>query len=182
MSQIYATGASGGGGTAFSGRVGSVPLTNGTTSQAVTFASALSAATYALIATISNVVDGTPQFQSVVPTTISVGGFTATWNGGLDSGNYVLNYIAQPTDSSATSQAGTATVASGATSKSITFGTPMTDTNFSIQVGFVNVTDPTPQFQTVTPTAISTTGFTATWNSDLDSANYVLHYIVTENT
>ena len=39
-------------------------------------------------------------------------------------------------------------------------------------------TDASPQFQPVTVTARSSTGFTATWNAPTDSANYKLLYIV----
>lgn len=180
LTMIYATGG-GGGGTTFSGRNGSVSADNASTSKAITFNSALSAATYAVIATFSNVTDSTPEFQGIVVTTLAVGGFTASWNGGLDSANYVINYLAQPTASSATSQAGTATIASGASTKAITFGTAMSSSNYSIQASFSNVTDATPQFQDITITAQSTAGFTASWNAATDTANYVLNYIVTAN-
>jgi hypothetical protein len=42
----------------------------------------------------------------------------------------------------------------------------------------VNTTDSNPQFQTVEITARSSTGFTATWNAPVDSANYKLAYNV----
>lgn len=78
--------------------------------------------------------------------------------------------------------AGNVTVASGATSKVITFSSAMADTNYSIMVLFTNIVDATPQFQPITPTAISVNGFTATWNGGLDTANYVINYIVVANT
>lgn len=43
---------------------------------------------------------------------------------------------------------------------------------------FINTTDANPQFQDVEVTARSSTGFTATWNAPLDSANYKLAYAV----
>lgn len=44
----------------------------------------------------------------------------------------------------------------------------------------VNTTDANPQFQDVEITARSSTGFTATWNAPVDSANYKLAYFVVD--
>lgn len=141
----------------------------------------MSNSTYALIATFSNVVDGTPQFQAITPTVISVNGFTATWNASLDSANYVINYMVIPTQSSSTAQSGTVALGSGVNSAVVPFSTSMADTSFSVLAILANVTDVSPQFQDVTVTAIATTGFTGTWNAATDSANYILHYIAFEN-
>lgn len=180
---IYSTGGgSSGGGSSFTGRAGSVPADNNSLSKIITFSSALSDTNYAIVPIFSNIVDATPQFQPIVPTAISVGGFTASWNGNLDSANYVINYLVQPIASTASAQAGKASVSSGVSSKVITFGTAMTSANYSVQACLINVTDSTPQFQTVTPTAMDVNGFTGTWNAPTDSANYILSYIVTPNS
>ena len=81
-------------------------------------------------------------------------------------------------NSGAAVRANVATLTSGLTSKAITFSSAMPNTSFVVFANLVNTTDSSVQYQPVTPTAFSTTGFTASWNAPTDSANYVLHYIV----
>lgn len=69
-------------------------------------------------------------------------------------------------------------IANGATSVSVTFPTPFPGTNYVVLPSFVNLVDPNPQFQDIVVTNKTTSGFTATWNAPVDSANYKLGYIV----
>lgn len=66
----------------------------------------------------------------------------------------------------------------GDTSVSVSFPSALPGVNYIVLANFVNLIDGTPQFQEVTTTQKLTTGFTATWNAPLDSANYRLSYIV----
>lgn len=74
------------------------------------------------------------------------------------------------------------TLASGITTKAVTFPATLQTGNSSPRVvaWLFDSTDSTPQFQPVTITARSSTGFTASWNSPTETVNYVLGYIVAD--
>lgn len=88
--------ASSGGGGGFSGRAGQVTCSSGDASKAVTFSSDIGSSDYDVRASFINTIDASPQFQEVTVTAQSSAGFTATWNAGLDSSNYILSYSAIP--------------------------------------------------------------------------------------
>lgn len=67
---------------------------------------------------------------------------------------------------------------SGTTSQVVTFPAPLTTTSYTLLAQVINLTDLTPQFIPITITNKSATGFTASWNTPLDSSNYKLDYIV----
>jgi hypothetical protein len=69
-------------------------------------------------------------------------------------------------------------LSSGATSVTVTFTNPQTDTSFVIFAMMENQIDATPKFQQVEVTAKSKTGFTAQWNVPLDTNNYTIAYII----
>lgn len=83
---------------------------------------------------------------------------------------------AYPTLTSLGIFSGNATLASGLTTKAVTFSTAFGSTNYSVTANLLNTTDTNPQFQPITITAQSTTGFTATWNEPTATANYVLSW------
>lgn len=70
------------------------------------------------------------------------------------------------------------TVASSATSKTITFPTPLSGANYSVITQWINTTDTNPEFQPITITDKTASGFTATWNTPTDTANYSIAYII----
>lgn len=72
-------------------------------------------------------------------------------------------------------------ITNGSTSVSVTFSSAMSDSNYGINCVLVNTTDSSPQFQPIVITTKSTAGFTAKWNSPVDSANYFLSYVVLPN-
>lgn len=65
---------------------------------------------------------------------------------------------------------------SGLTSYAVTFSSSIGSTGYSLHAQLLNTADSTVQFQPITITAKSATGFTATWNAATDSANYYLMY------
>lgn len=77
-------------------RAASQALALNDSSKAITFSSPLGSANYAVTAVLVNTVDSAPQFQPVTITAKSASGFTASWNVGVDSANYLLDYIATP--------------------------------------------------------------------------------------
>jgi hypothetical protein len=72
------------------------------------------------------------------------------------------------------------TLASGITTKVVTFPATLQTGSSTPRILAVifDSTDTNPQFQPVTITARSSTGFTASWNAPTGSANYVLGYTV----
>lgn len=79
------------------------------------------------------------------------------------------------------SRAGEATLASGIKTKAIVFGTPLPNASYQISAKLKNTSDANPIFQDIIITAQGATGFTASWNVNLDTANYVLSWILGEN-
>jgi|ERR1051325_8205083 hypothetical protein len=83
--------------------------------------------------------------------------------------------------SSFSGRAGQQSISSASTSQAVTFSSTLGTTNYGLVVNMKNTTDANPQFQPVTITAKSATGFTATWNAATDSANYSLEYVAVVN-
>ena len=80
-----------------------------------------------------------------------------------------------------TYRAGTQTVSSGSTSQAITFSSTIGSTNYAPSAVMVNTTDTNPQFQPLTITALSATGFTVSWNAPTGSSNYSIAYTAIGN-
>lgn len=72
----------------------------------------------------------------------------------------------------------TAAISNGASSVAVTFSSAMLNTSYGLVTSITNTTDSTPLMPQIIHTAKSTTGFTATFNAPVDSANYKLEYIV----
>lgn len=77
-------------------------------------------------------------------------------------------------------KADTVTVASGATTKAITFGTTFGSTNYSIKAILVNTTDATQTFQPMNVISKSATGFTLEWSDPMPTANYSIDWAIEE--
>jgi hypothetical protein len=88
---------------------------------------------------------------------------------------------AAPTLTSLGIFAGNTACSSGAVSQAVTFSTAYGSTSYSVHATMLNVTDATPMFIPVTITAQSTTGFSASWNAPLPTANYLLSWSSTTN-
>lgn len=72
---------------------------------------------------------------------------------------------------------GEVTIASGASSKAVTFSTAFVDTTYAVVWSIKNTTDVSPIFLQGVITAKATTGFTVTFNTPTDTANYALDYL-----
>jgi len=164
---------SGSGGTSV-GFAQEVALTINTTTVNVTFPSTLASAAYVVNAMMVNTTDVNPEFQSVVVTNKSPTGFTATWNFPLDTSNYKLDYVVPGVQS----QIAEVNIGSGVTSISVTLPLALASTAYVVTAQIIDTVDGNPQFQPITITAKTTTGFTAKWNIPTDTANYKLDYNV----
>lgn len=71
---------------------------------------------------------------------------------------------------------------SGTTQLSVTFTSPQTDTSYIVLPMMENLVDSNPQFQQVEVTSKTVSGFIVQWSNPLDTANYVLSYIVPPKT
>ena len=90
----WATGATTATLTSLGVRAGSQSVSSSSTSQAITFSSTLGTTSYAVTATMINVTDTNPAYIPVTITAQSATGFTASWNMGTPSANYVLSWHA----------------------------------------------------------------------------------------
>lgn len=73
-------------------------------------------------------------------------------------------------------RAGSDSISNGVTSKSVSFSSAFASTNYAVVATIRNAVDSNPMFIPVCITAKSTSGFTASWNTVTDSANYVLEW------
>jgi hypothetical protein len=73
-------------------------------------------------------------------------------------------------------RSGSQAISSAGTSVSVTFSSGLPSTSYSVTCNMFNSTDTNPEFQPITITAQSTTGFTATWNYPVATANYSLFW------
>lgn len=74
---------------------------------------------------------------------------------------------------------GRATITISTTSLAVTFAASFayaSGTGYAVTATMINTTDTNPEFQPITITATSTTGFTAKWNYPVATGNYVLSW------
>lgn len=121
--------------------------------------------------------NGGNTIQAMVGSTQAI--FTLASNG-TANGTWDVSYTGAPAGS-VTLRAGNQTISSGVATVAVTFSSSMPNTSYSVTATLVNTTDANPQFQPITITAFSTTGFTAKWNANTDSANYVLNWTAIAN-
>lgn len=76
-------------------RGGAASISNGASSKAITFSSAMADTTYSIDFAIENVTDASPIFLQGVVTAKATTGFTVTFNAPTDSANYVLSWHAR---------------------------------------------------------------------------------------
>jgi hypothetical protein len=88
---------------------------------------------------------------------------------------------AAPTLTSLGIRSGQTTLASSITTKAVTFSSTLGTTSYAVTATMANTTDTNPQFQPITITAQSATGFTASWNVNTATANYVLNWTAIVN-
>lgn len=89
------SGSTGGGGGTTVSRSGTQAITNGTSTVAITFSSAMPDTLYAIEYSIINTTDATPIFLQGIVTTKATTGFTITLNAAADTANYSVTYGVQ---------------------------------------------------------------------------------------
>jgi len=160
-------------------KAGSEVVGNGVASKAVVFPVPMSDINYSISAMLENTLDVTPQYQfQMLVTAKSVNGFTVSWPALTDSANYKLNWTATP----GPTRAGQNAIPNAAASLAVVFPTPMPSANYALSVMMENTLDVTPQYQfQILIKAKSASGFTASWPSPVDSANYKLNWTAIPN-
>lgn len=78
---------------ALTGRAQSVALGGSVSAATATFSTPMANANYALVTSISNVVDANPIDLWIIETAKTSSGFTVTFNAPTDTANYVLEYV-----------------------------------------------------------------------------------------
>lgn len=95
------------------------------------------------------------------------------WN----SAATALELVSRSALATGTSQQGNDAISLAASTVVVTFTTAFADTSYSIAGSVLNTTDSSPMFQDFVITAKATTGFTASFNAPMDSANYTLSWV-----
>lgn len=172
QASCYQFGAGAGGGSGGGGGVAeSVAVSSGETSITITLPSEQSSSNYVVLAQLSNLIDSSVQYQPITITGKSPTGFVATWNGPTESANYHLDYAIAP---GLSEQAGEAILTVSTTSATIVPPIALTNANYVVIAGMVNIIDANPAFQPVTTVMKSTGSFTVSWNAALPTSNYRL--------
>jgi hypothetical protein len=156
--------------------MGSVAITTGSTSKTVTYNITFSSAdAYALVVNLTNLVDGSVQFQPVIVTSKTTTGFTAIWNAPTDSGNYYIDYIAVVPVLSF--KANVESLLSGITTNTSAL---LSALSYATIPQMVNEIDTTPLIlHPVNITYKDSTDFSTSWNRATDTVNYMLHWMAT---
>jgi hypothetical protein len=164
-----------GGGTGGAGYIAEeVSLVNGTTTFAVGFLSPMPDTSYVVFAMMENLIDANPQFQQLEVTGKTINGFNVSWNAPLNSNNYIMSYVV-PSKMMTT---GETSIASAATSNTLTFPMPQPSATYGVIAQLQNTVDANPQFQSVVVTNQTSTGDVMYWNAPTGSANYVEAYML----
>lgn len=71
-------------------------------------------------------------------------------------------------------------ILSGSSSHTVSWAPDMPDTNYIVTATVMNNIDPNPQFLSIVALDRQLNSFTVTFNAPTDSANYTLHYYVSE--
>jgi hypothetical protein len=71
---------------------------------------------------------------------------------------------------------------SGITSVNVNFTTPQSDISYVVFATMENLVDATPIYQQIEVTAKTVNGFTASWNTATDTANYIMSFIIPPKT
>ncbi len=151
-----------------------IGLTNGTTSQAVTFSTPQPDLSYVVLGMMGNTVDAFPQHQQIEVTSKSTSGFVFTWNHPIDSGNYFISFIVPPK----TLTTAEASIGSGANTLSTTLPIAQSNSTYGVVSELQNTTDANPQFQTMVVGSNSSTTLNLSWNVATDTANYLATYVI----
>lgn len=131
----------------------------------------------------ADAVEANALVPSPVPTATPIG-FISVHNTGGVIDNIIQSKIVQFSGSGGgggSAQSGfaqEASIPSSATSVTITFPSPLPSTAYVVNPQLVNLLDADPDFQPLTVTQKTTTGFTVKWNAAMDTANYKIAYIV----
>lgn len=72
-------------------------------------------------------------------------------------------------------------IVSGQSSVTVTFSSPMPNTDYALVTSITNTADADPIFLQVVSTTKTVNGFVATFNAVADSGNYELEYFVCED-
>jgi hypothetical protein len=150
-----------------------LPLTTGVTGILPVANGGTGDASFTAYAVITGGTTSTAPLQSIA--SVGTAGQVLTSNGAGAQPTFQTS-AATPTLTSLQVYSGKTTIGSGVTTISPTFSTAFGSTGYAITCTIMNTTDSLPQFQPITITAQSTTGFTATWNVPTATANYVLNW------
>jgi len=168
----------GGGSSSTSGWLaGNLPITGGSNTVSYSFVSTMPDTSYVVLLTMQNLVDVNPQFLQPIDVIKTVNGFTVILNAATDTANYSVNYIIP----SKTLVVGEFPISNGVQSVTVPLGVPDNGPSYGLVALIQNLTDPNPQFHSLTVTGQTASNFTFKLNSTTDSANYQAVYLKMAN-
>lgn len=171
VAPITSTGGGGGGGAGWVAN--SQPIPNGSDTVSISFASNQPDLSYIVLPMLENTVDPSPSSLHVLTVTKTVSGFTCKLNAPTDSNNFKLMYIV-PLKAFHMEEFA---VPNGVNSVTPVYRIPENGANYGLVAALQNTLDGSPQFQPLVVSVKSSTGFSALWNNNTDSGNYVLSYM-----
>ena len=114
--------------------------------------------------------------------------FGLTRQGGFSSYSDVRNFVALPLEKILVDKlpvedglvrAQRVTIPVSSTTLSVVFTTQLPDSNYVLNINWLNTTDANPLFQPIVVDSYTNTGFTIKWNYPLITSNYQILYITT---
>jgi hypothetical protein len=155
-------------------RAGSVAITNGATSVAITYSTAFVSTSYALGIQLVNVTDASNTLV-IQPLTIiskTTGGCTVEWNTPVPTGNYIIDYLAvQPCS---LFRANVEQIAGGL---STYVSSLLSASGKAVVECFEDTTSTIRTYQASMLTAKTGTDFTSTWSSPTPNSNTYVNWL-----
>jgi len=150
----------------------SLTLSSGATSVSYTYDTAFTNLDYSIQVNFTNTVDSAPLFQPAIVVTKTISGFTASWPLALDSNNYKLDFHAVVPYLLYQSNVESIPAAASSYSTAAAYSAALPFTG-----GFTNLTDAANTLVYQTDVITNSAGqFAPTWNTPLNTANYLLEW------
>ncbi len=153
-------------------QVGTEAVSNTSDNVSVTFGTAFADTTYSIMYCLRNTTDGSPAFYGNIITSKLTTGFSVKFSDAMDSANYELIWVAQP--SSSDLQTGTQSIGNGLDYVNVTMPVGFDDTNYVTILQMINNVDGSPAQYGMVITEKSGPTFKVEFSGVMDSSNYSL--------
>lgn len=152
-------------------------LTNGQSLHSITYNTPQIDSTYSLVVNLVNEDDVVTSKYNYVITSKTTTGFDILFSDPIDSANYKLTYIIKRD-----SLTGQETIANGVVRKTVTLPAAQAGVDYSLGLSLVNTADATSSIYGFVVVEKTTTSFTVEFSGPIDSNNYILNWIIFDET